>query len=159
MAKTISRFRKRLIVGLVAVLTVAGAGIAFAYWTSIGTGAGSATTGASGTFTITSQPAVGTIAPGNAGQTVSFTVTNSTANAQYLTSVAVTMASPTGTPWAPTGGCLIADYTAVISVAPTAGDIAPGGSVTGTAKVTLANTAANQDACQGQQVPLRIVAS
>lgn len=159
MAKKISRLRKRLIIALAAVLTIAGAGIAFGYWTSIGSGSGSATTGTSGTFTITSQPAVGTIAPGNPGQTVGFTVTNSTANSQYLTAVSVSMASATGVPWEPTGGCLVTDYTAAVTTAPAAGDIAPGGSVTGTVTVTLANTAVNQDACQGQEVPLRIQAS
>jgi hypothetical protein len=159
MAGTISRGRKRITVGLVAVLTLAGAGAAFAYWTSTGSGTGSATTGESVAFNITSETAVGTIAPGNAGQTIEFTVTNPGEGSQSLSTVTVALATAAGVPWVPTGDCLIGDYTAAITTAPLAGQIAAGGSVTGTATVTLANTAVNQDDCQGQIVPLYFEAS
>jgi hypothetical protein len=159
MAKATSRGKKPVVIALAAILTLAGAGVAFAYWTSTGTGSGTATTGESTAFTIESETAVGTIAPGSAGQTVDFTVTNPADSAQFLTGVTVALATADGTPWAPTGGCLVADYTASITTAPAAGNIPVGGSVDGTATVTLANTTANQDACQGQEVPLYFVAS
>lgn len=159
MAKSVSHGRKRIVIAFLAIFALAGAGIAFAYWTSTGSGAGSATTGESGAFTITSDPAIGAIAPGNAGQTVDFTVTNPGGSAQYLTSVAVTLATADGTPWVPAVGCDIADYTATVTTAPPAGDIPAAGFVEGTATVTLANTGVNQDACQGQEVPLYFVAS
>jgi hypothetical protein len=159
MAKVISRTRRSTIIAFVAIFTLAGAGIAFAYWTSTGTGSGTASTGASTAFTITSEPAVGTIAPGNAGQTVDFTVTNPSTSPQYLTEVTVALAETDGTPWVPAAGCLIADYTATITTVPPAGDIPGGGSVDGVVTVTLANTAVNQDACQGEDVPLYFAAS
>lgn len=159
MASTNSRRKKRIIISVLAVLTLSGAGVAFAYWTSGGTGSGQATTGSSTALTITSEDAVGTIAPGNAGQTVDFTVTNPGPGVQSLTNVTVAMAGPTGTPWVPPTGCLIADYTVAITTAPTYGAIPVSGTRTGTATVTLANTTANQDACQGQAVPLHFVAS
>jgi hypothetical protein len=159
MAKTMSRGRKRIIIAFVAMFTLAGAGVAFAYWTSTGSGTGAATTGVSTAFTITSQAPVGTITPGGAGQTVAFTVTNPSGTAQYLTSVAVTLATTGGTPWVPPAGCLIADYTATVTTAVPVGDIAAGASVNGVATVTLANTGVNQNACQGQAVPLYFVAS
>jgi hypothetical protein len=124
MAITLSRRKKSTAIALAAVLTLAGAGVAFAYWTSAGSGTGEATTGESAAFTITSEEAVGTIAPGNDGQTVDFTVSNPSDGPLYLTSVAVTIATADGTPWAPTGDCQLADYTATISTAPPAGDIA-----------------------------------
>jgi hypothetical protein len=110
-------------------------------------------------FTITSETPEGTIAPGGAGQTVDFTVTNPGPGIQTLTSVTVTMAGPTGTPWVPTGGCNVADYTATVTDSPAFGPLAVNGTVAGTVTVTLANTASNQDACQGQTIPLYFQAS
>ncbi|MEV5963331.1 hypothetical protein AB0L70_16290 [Kribbella sp. NPDC051952] len=159
MAGTNSRRKKRIIITLLAVLSLTGAGVAFAYWTSTGTGSGAASTGTSTALTITSEDAVGTIAPGNAGQTVGFTVTNPGPGVQSLTNVTVTMAGPTGTAWVPPTGCLIADYTAAVTTAPVAGAIPVGESRTGTATVTLANTGLNQDACKNAAVPLYFVAS
>ncbi|MFC8801185.1 hypothetical protein ACFT2C_25925 [Promicromonospora sp. NPDC057138] len=153
-----NRGRKRIAIILAAILTITGVGVAFAYWTSTGTGSGTATTGESIAFTITSDTAVGTIAPGNAGQTVDFTVTNPGEGTQNLTGVTVTMATADGTPWVPAGNCLIGDYTATVTDNPS-GEILAGGSVDGTATVTLTSTAANQDDCQGQDVPLHFTAS
>lgn len=90
MARTISRRKKRFTIALTTVLVLGGAGTAFAYWTSTGTGEGSAETGTSAEFDITSADPDGTIAPDSAGQTVEFTVT---------------MAGPTGVAWVPTGDC------------------------------------------------------
>jgi hypothetical protein len=159
MAKIISRGKKRAAIALAAVLTITSAGIAFAYWSSTGSGIGSATTGDSVAFTIASETAVGTLAPGSEGQTVAFTVTNPGEGTQYLTQVTVAIADAEGVAWVPTGTCLLADYTATVSTAPAVGSIVAGGTVDGVATVTLANTTANQDDCQGQAVPLYFVAS
>lgn len=158
MEKTLHSGKERIAVIFAAVLAIAGVGVAFAYWTSTGTGTGSATTGESVAFTIASDPAVGTLAPGSGGQTVDFTVTNPGEGTQNLTAVTVALATADGTPWEPTGDCLAADYTATITDAP-AGQIPAGGSLGGTATVTLTNTTANQDDCQGQVVPLYFTAS
>lgn len=159
MEKTLNRGKKRTAIILTAALTLTGAGIAFAYWTSTGTGTGTATTGESVAFEITSEPGAGELAPGSAGQTVDFTVTNPGEGTQNLTEVTVALATADGTSWVPTGDCLAADYTATVTTAPPTGQIAPGGFVEGTVTVTLDNTAVNQDDCQGQDVPLLITAS
>ena len=153
-----NRSKKRIAIILAAVLTITGAGVAFAYWISTGSGSGTAKTGESVAFTITSDPAVGTIAPGSAGQTVDFTVTNPGEGTQNLTGVTVTLATADGTPWEPTRDCLAADYTATVTDNPS-GEMPAGGSLGGTATVTLASTADNQDDCQGQDVPLLLTAS
>lgn len=158
MEKVLNRGKKRTAVILAVALTLTGAGIAFAYWTSSGTGSGTGETGESVAFTFTSDPAEGILAPGGAGQTVDFTVTNAGEGTQILTGVTVALATAGGTPWVPTGNCLAADYTAVVTTEPT-GQIAPGGSLDGTVTVTLANTAVDQDDCQGQDVPLYLTAS
>ena len=156
---TFSTGRKLAVVAAIVVCALAGTGIAFAYWTSSGTGTGTATTGDSLAFAVTAEEPVGTIEPGSAGQTVAFTVTNASGGTQHLSNVTVAMANAAGVAWAPTGGCLIADYTATITTAPDPGAIAAGGSAAGTVTVTLANTGINQDACQGQSVPLYFHAS
>ncbi|PUB23572.1 hypothetical protein C8K30_111170 [Promicromonospora sp. AC04] len=158
MERALNRGKKRLAVILAAVLVMTGVGVAFAYWTSTGTGDGSALTGNSVVFTVTSDPPEGTLAPGSAGQTVDFTVTNPGEGTQNLTGVTVALANDDGTAWVPTGDCLATDYTATVTDSPS-GEIAAGGSLSGTATVTLANTAANQDDCQGQDVPLYFTAS
>jgi hypothetical protein len=162
MARTISRRKKCFTLTIAAVLTLAGASAAFAYWTSEGSGSGEATTGESAAFVITSDTAVGTIAPGSPGQTVDFTVTNPGPGTLTLTGVTVSMASATGVAWVPTGDCDIADYTATITDNPTDPNpvsLLASEDATGTATVTLTSTAVNQDDCQGQEVPLYFVAS
>ena len=155
-----NRFRTRAVAIAAGItVTLAGGGIAFAYWTSTGSGTGSATTGASAAFTIVAGTPAGVISPGGAGQTVGFTVTNPGPGIQSLAAVNVAIATGPGVPWAPTGNCLLADYTATITTAPTPGTIAVNGTKTGTATVTLANTGVNQDDCQGQEVPLYFTAS
>lgn len=155
----ISASRKKLtVLGITAILTIAGAGIAFAYWTSGGTGTGSAQTGDSVAFEITAMAPVGTIEPGSAGQTVAFTVTNAGEGTQNLTGVTVAMANAAGVAWAPTGGCLLADYAATITTAPTTGVMLAGATRNGTVTVTLADAGVNQDACKRAKLHLRYTA-
>jgi hypothetical protein len=159
MAKHRSRRKKRFTFVLVAVLMLSGVGVAFAYWTATGTGEGAAQTGTSVAFTIAADPAVGTLAPGGAGQTVDFTVTNPGPAIQSLSNVTVTMASAAGVAWVPPVGCNVADFTATITIQPVDGEVLVGDGVDGQATVTLANTAVNQDACQGLAVPLYFTTS
>jgi hypothetical protein len=155
MAQHDRRGKKPLIMGLVAGLTLAGTGVAFAYWTADGTGEGTATTGVSVAFAITSAPAVGDpLSPGGDPQTVAFTVTNPSAGVQFLAGTTVSVAEDDGTPWTAQPGCSAADYTATITTAPAPGEIDGGESVAGTASITMINSANDQDGCQGADVPL-----
>lgn len=146
------------LVAAVAVAAVSG-GLAFAYWTSTGTGAGSAATGASTDFTVTSIAAVGpALTPGGAAQTVGFTVANASPGSLDLSSVVVTIANPDGTAWVAVPGCSAADY-AIASPTIVYGQIAPGTGVDGTVTVAMNDLATNQDACKTVTVPLYFVAS
>jgi hypothetical protein len=159
MARSFSRGKKRITIGAIALLTLAGAGAAVAFWTAGGTGVGSATTGESVAFAISTDDAEGNLAPGSEGQTVGFTVTNEADDPQTLTGITVALAGPTGLAWVPADGCSIADYTVTISTPPLYGEVASEGVLTGVATITLANTGVNQNACQNQTVPLYFVAS
>ncbi len=157
-----SRFTKRtkLLTAAAAIVTIGvGSGLAYAYWSSTGTGVGSATTGTSTGFTVASTTATGgPLTPGGPSETVAFTVTNPSTGHQILSSVVVTVANSTGSPWTAVSGCSSADYT-VGTPTVTYGDIAPSGVVSGTVSVTMNNLSSNQDGCKGATVPLYFVAS
>jgi hypothetical protein len=142
-----------------AVITVATAGGAYAYWSSIGTGTGSATTGTSSALLVTTDAATGSpLTPGGPTQTIAFHVQNASSGVQRLSAVSVTVAASTGAAWTAVAGCSAADYT-VGTPAFTPGDIASGASTDGTVTVTMKNLATNQDACKNVTVPLYISAS
>ena len=156
----IRRKRSRTFVfGLIAALVVAGAAIAF--WTSSGTGSGTATVGTSSGLPISAVTFGNTLYPG--GKTpVSFTITNSSANtaitvAQVAADTSFGATGVTGLP----GGCLAADFTFPTY---TVNQSIPAG---GTLNVTVptagglafANTAVNQDACKGASPVLHLKAS
>ncbi len=146
-------------VAVVAGLVLAGGGLAFAYWTSTGTGSGEATTGESVAFTIDVDPATGgPLTPGGPTQTVAFTVNNPSTGTLDLSDVTVTVANADGSAWTAVAGCSAADYDVD---APTIvyGPIAGGGDVDGTVTITMINTDSDQDGCQNADVPLYFVAS
>lgn len=156
MSKLTARNKRTAIV--TAALVVVGGGAAFAYWTSVGTGTGSATTGSSTDFTIASEAPTGNpLAPGGTAQSIAFTVTNPGNGSQILQNVEVTVANADGSPWAVTG-CSMLDYS-VGEPAIEYGEIAPGGSLSGTVTLTMNNLASNQDACKDKTVPLHFAAS
>ncbi len=144
---------------LAGVLTVGIAGGAYAYWTTTGTGAGTASTGTSSVFAVTTEAATGgPLTPGGPTQTVAFHVQNANSGVQRLSGVAVTVAASGGAAWTAIPGCSAADYT-VGTPTFTAGDIASGSSTDGTVTITMKNLSTNQDACKNVSVPLYFSAS
>jgi hypothetical protein len=156
MAQTKNR-RKRLVT-LVAVagLTVAGTGVAFAYWTADGTGSGAAQTGESVALVISSDPATGPLlSPGGLpGQTVAFHVLNPGTGTERLANVNVRVGEANGDPWATTANCSAADYTVSITDSPAPVAIDPDGTVDGVATIVMRETGDNQNGCQNLEVPL-----
>ncbi|WP_436498604.1 hypothetical protein [Actinokineospora sp. HUAS TT18] len=157
MRSTVTR-RTTVIIATVATVVVGG-GIAYAYWSSTGYGSGSATTGTSSAFVVSSSPPTGAaLTPGGPTQTMSFTVTNPSSGSQTLANVAISVANTDGTAWTAVEGCSALDY--AVGVPTIAyGPIAPSGMVTGTVTIGMNNLDSNQDACQGITAPLYIVAS
>ena len=151
--------KRATVVAVTAALVLIG-GVAFAYWTSSGSGTGSGTTGTSTEFTVAGGAVTGPdLTPGGASQSVAFTVTNTGTGSQDLTSVTAIVADENGDPWVSVpAGCTAADYT-VGTPAITYGEIAGGGSVSGTVTLTMNNLTSNQDACKDLAVPLYFVAS
>ena len=159
MYKHNAKNRRIAVFAVAAGLILAGGGVAFAYWTSSGTGEGSATTGESTDFVLTSEDPTGdALTPGGPSQSVAFTVANPSTGTLNLSSVTVTVANADGSPWTAVAGCSADDYT-VGTPSIVYGPIAGGADVDGTVTVSMINSAGNQDGCQNAVVPLYFAAS
>ena len=146
--------RKRILVPVVAIAMIAVAGIAVAFFTASGSGSGTASVGRDAGVTITDVTFGGALYPGTS-TSVSFTVRNasSSTSVQVGKVVADTLAGTNGITGL-TGGCAAADFSfADVTVGET---IAADGSTTGSGTLRMAETGANQDACQGQSPVLNL---
>ncbi len=149
--------RKKVVAPLVliAVLVVSGAAIGF--WTSTGSGSGSATVGTTSALTVTPVTFSGLLYPGGTAATSSITIGNPGSAPVKVSNLVLDTAQPTtgnqqlsGIGGLPASGCPAADFTFTSGI-PAAGiTIAAGSSaVVTTGTLSMANTAVNQDACKG----------
>jgi hypothetical protein len=151
--------KSKTAIACVAIVGLTSSGVAYAYWTTSGNGSGSATTGTSSAFVVTTDSATGgPLTPGGPSETVGFHINNPNSGVQHLTTVAVTVANSGGTAWTAVTGCSSLDYTVGVPTF-TAGDLAPGASATGTVTITMNNLGSPQDACKTVAVPLYVAAS
>jgi len=138
---------------------------AFAFWSSTGTGDGTATTGQAVQFVITEGAKAGTLAPGNlAGQTVAFTVSNPGPGQLYLGTVTVTLADAAGVAWAPVTTQPTPGTMRCQRLCPAghshAGRPDPGGSTAfAGASIGFNDKSTNQDACKGATIQLLYTAN
>lgn len=138
-----------LVAAATAILLLVG-GIAFAYWTSSGTGTGSATTGTDTAWDVqVDDTTQGILTPDGPKETIAFSVTNDSTGTQAFTSA---VPSVTGTS---SSGCTAADFN-VDNVQIVAGSVAAGGVVNGTFDLQMVDTGVNQDACRGVTVDLQV---
>jgi hypothetical protein len=139
------------VVGIAVGLTLGMSGAAFAYFSSIGGGTGSATAGTSTALTISQNtPAITGLTPNGVIAPVNFTVFNPGTGSEKVQTVVVAVTSTSNV------GCTAADFNVL---QPTAlnQDIAAGGSyndITSGASIQMKDTGFNQDACQGVTVNL-----
>jgi len=152
------------VVGGTAAAVLVG-GVAFAYWTTSGSGSGtgSATAGVSNQLSFT-QGALTAMYPGDSSQPLSVTVANtSTTESAYVSTVKAYITTDKA-------GCTGADFKLGGSAAPstaataaaltwTATDLAKGGSAVATSTIQFNNTGDNQDACKNATVTVNYVAS
>ena len=146
-----------------AALTLATAGVAFAYWTQNGTGSGNAVNASAkdGAITLTATVPAG-LAPGTGGA-VSFAASNSSTTTDgYVASLKVTSITANQS-------CSVADFsfvsdsastTSLVNTAITENTIIPAGGAS-TALPTggylkFANSASNQDNCKGATITLNL---
>lgn len=154
------KFSRKITVAVVgAVILVAGAGVAFAYWTAGGSGSGTASTGASADIAVVQTSVVTDMAPGIPAQTLSGNFDNANEGPVYATSVTASIGSvtPVGA-----GTCTAADYVLTGAVMPVNAEVPAGDAQGGWSGATIAfdnDPAVNQDGCQGATVTLAYAVS
>lgn len=140
---------------VVTVLTLVGAGVAFAYWTNQGSGAGDATTGTNSAVTVVQTSTITGLAPGVGAQTLSGNFDNPNAGPVYVGAVSATVSGTDKT------GCTASDYT-IAGNAPVNAQVPAGSGVGSWSGLTIAfnnKPAVNQDACKNAVVSLAYTSS
>jgi hypothetical protein len=159
--RRILRKRTAVAVSVVAMLAVAGA--AFAYFSSTGSGTGSAHVGSSTAFTVAVSPGTGgPLYPGAGSESLAYTITNPSTGGQNLSATAVSMVNDGSgnivSGGAAVSGCKVADFHPV-DVPPAYGNMLGGSTKSGSVTVTMSDSGFNQDACQGKTPDVKVDAS
>lgn len=145
--------KKLAAVAVGTAVAVTGATVAFAYFTTTGSGEGSATTGTDTPWNVVAMnAATKTLTPGGPTQTVPFSVKNESSGFQRLNSVTVAVAGPAGAAWT-SGTCNKDDFSVTITGF-TATTLAPNDTATGNAVIQMLNLDENQNDCRNLTVPL-----
>ena len=131
--------RKRYLAPLALVATLALAASAWAYFSSTGSGTGSATVGSSAQVSLSSD-AVSGLYPGGADVPVTVHVANPGSGAEYVGTISGTVAD--------NGGCL-GSWFQVDPVAYNSDVAANSSGADAPTAVRMLDSGANQDACQG----------
>jgi hypothetical protein len=158
--------KKRVVVALsvVAALVVTGAAVAF--FTTSGTGTGHASIGSATNWTVSPGVATGSMFPGSGTSTITYTIDNTSDQAQHLTSTSAIVANDGATPDAnildhntPVVGCLAKWFTPV-NTSPGDQDVAAHGSSTsGSVAVSMSDPGVSQNACQNHTPDITISAN
>ena len=153
--------RKRTSAALGAILALAVAGGALAWWTIGGAGTGSATAGTVSAVTVTQTSTVSGMYPGRAPQLLAGNINNPNASKVYVSSVTAAVApfsSSVVDPLLP--ACTEADFV-IGGSAPVGGEMDPGLNVAAWSGLTVALTdaAANQDNCKGVSITIDYTAN
>ncbi len=137
--------KSKLILAGIATIAITG-GSAVAYWTTTGTGSGTATAGNTVGITVHQNPVVGVLYPGGSFLPLSGTFTSTNSGVIHIDSVT---ASVTGTN---KPACVFGDFEITGTATGTGGlgyTVASGSSTTWNGlSIKLNNTGSNQDACK-----------
>jgi len=128
---------------LLAVLVVAAAAAigGYAYFSSTGSGSGTASVGTSSNIQL-SSPLVGTLYPGGAAVPVTVTIHNPGTGQEYVGTISGAVQN------GGTGGNCLGSWFTVAPITYNA-EVAGGASPTANTTVTMIDSGSNQDACQG----------
>jgi camelysin-like metallo-endopeptidase len=141
---------KRTAVVAAAAVLIVGGGVAYAFWTTGGAGAGTAATGTSVDLVVNQTTVLDPMFPGDTPQTLSGDFDNTSDGTMHVESVTVSIAS------VDLAGCSAADYTLTSATMAVPQEVVVGaaqGAWTG-ATIQFNNTTDNQDACKGATVTL-----
>jgi hypothetical protein len=156
-----SRTKKNSITVVIAMVVALGVvGLAYAYWTSDGTGSGTAATGTSQDVVINQTSTIAGMGPGVEAQELSGTFDNPGPSAATVNTVTASISSVSD---AGPGGCEADDYVitgAAMTVTGNPIDIGDDVGAWGGATIAFVDSPAeNQDGCKGATVNLAYAAS
>lgn len=147
--------RRRKLLALCATLLVT-AGVAYAYWTTTGSGTGSASTGNAAAITVNQTSTPSGLYPGGPTAALSGNFNNPNSGPAYVGSVDAAISSVTGPNIDGTHPCTASDYQLNGFPVSVNAQVAAGngvGSWSG-ASIQLLNSGSNQDGCKGATVNL-----
>lgn len=149
----LTKKKKLAAIGATAAIALGSTGVAYAYFTSNGSGTGSATTGSATPFdVVVGQTTLGTLTPNGPAEKVSFSITNGGSGTQYITTVDP---SVTGTS---ADACGAGNFT-VSNLKIATGSINAGSTRNGSFELRLIDTGSNQNSCVGVTVDLKVAVS
>ncbi|HEX2819277.1 MAG TPA: hypothetical protein VHO07_03795 [Streptosporangiaceae bacterium] len=155
MSKLFATRRWIAIVGITAAMVLAGGSAAYAYFTSTGSGTGSASVGSAGSWSVSAGSPSGTIYPGSGSSVITFEITNNGSGDEQYSSASATVNSGSGGAVTVGGvavtGCLAAWFNATVTTDPHLNeDVQSGNTVQANVKVTMpSDSNDDQDACEG----------
>ncbi|HWC34360.1 MAG TPA: hypothetical protein VG650_05980 [Mycobacteriales bacterium] len=145
--RKINNKKKAAAVLATGAMVVTGGGVAFAYWTQNGSGAGTAASGTTTAVTVVQTATTSNLYPG--GQVaLSGTFNNPNSGSVRVGTVTATVGTLPS-------GCVAADFT-IVGTAAVNAEIPAGSSVGSWSGITLKmnDTAVSQDACKAQTIPV-----
>jgi hypothetical protein len=160
--------RNRKLVALMATLALGATAVAgYAYFTSTGSGSGSALVGTSTAWEVnTSAYTGGPLTPAGPTETVGYSVKNNSTGQQSLANVAIKVANADGSTWTSVPGCSASDFSisgaaagATFNDTAPAANVAAGATRTGSVTIQMVDTLTNQDGCKNATVPLYLSAT
>ena len=148
---------------LTAVLTLAGGGMAYAWFVSTGTGSGLAIVGSSPShaFVISADNPVGPVLPGSGPQAFDINVANTTSQDAAVTVVSISLATSGNDVATVTGadipGCLaiwfgVTPTVTFDAMVPAHSSITASGRAVPLPDITMSEAGMSQDACQGASI-------
>src|SRR4051812_8071211 len=150
MSGFLTRRRVALAAGVVGSSALAVA--AFAYFTSSGSGTGSAAVGTASPWQVdVAAPTGGPVYPGSGSEDLAYTITNTSSGHQQLESISASVASSGGNVThngTAVAGCSASWFTAVNHPPTLPSNVAGGGQRGGSVTVTMQDSGTNQDACK-----------
>jgi hypothetical protein len=149
--------KKRVLTALSVVGVLVVAAISYAYWTTGGSGDGTATTGSTAGITVNQTSVLDAMYPGDSAQTLSGDFTNTNDGPTYVGTVTASIDSVDKAAGAPDGTCDASDFTLSNEVMTVNAQVPSGenkGSWSGATIKFNNKEDANQDACKGATVNL-----
>jgi len=140
--------KRSKVVAVAAIVGLIGSGAAYAYWTTTGSGTGSAETGSNNPITVVQTASSVVLQPGGASSTLSGTFENPNTSPVYVHDVTATLDSVTNGGLAP-DECTTNDYALTTATITINAEVLADDSSTWTGiQVSMLDSSTNQDKCK-----------